>query len=342
MANEMIWTTQSGFLSNAYLDMQYRRQAQPLFKFRNFVSVKSAFGKSSGESVNWMKANNLGSYGGKLTETTTIPEATQALAWGTLSVNEYGLAVPYTFKAETLSKFDVEEILRTGLLDDTAKTIEGEIENQFFATALKASGTATGHYALATNATVANTNTGGLSVYHIRRIVLDLKKRNVPGYSKLNGDYVGILSVEAIENIQKDLIDVKNVQYSDTGMGKVVINGDVGRILGVRLVEDSWGTRFIYDSTARTATAKENNSTKTRTGQATSWTNASQGGDAYFFGSPTVMEAYVVPEGIRRKIPGDYGRDKGVAWYGLFGWKIMWGDTTATEADARIIHWSSL
>lgn len=35
---------------------------------------------------------------------------------------------------------------------------------------------------------------------------------------------------------------------------------------------------------------------------------------AFFFGGDTVAEAVAIPEEIRGKIPGDYGRDKGVAW----------------------------
>jgi len=341
MANEMLWSTQSGYLTNNTLTREYQRQAQPLSRFRQFVRLTKEYGKHKGQSVNWLKVSNIGTYGGKLVETNTMHESTQPLAWGTMSVNEYGNSVPFTFKVDALSEFDIKEILQTGLLDDTAKCIDGEIENQFFATVLKAHGTATGHYSLATTGTVGGTNTGGLSLYHIRKIILDLKKRNVPGYSKLGGKYAGILSLEAVENIQKDMIDVKNIQYSDAGMD-IVLKGEITSVLGVKLVEDSFATRFIYDSTARTATAKESNSTKTRTGQATSWTSAGQGGDAYFFGSPTVMEGLIVPEEIRRKLVTDYGRSHGIAWYLLAGWKIEWGDTTATESDARIIHWTSL
>ena len=38
---------------------------------------------------------------------------------------------------------------------------------------------------------------------------------------------------------------------------------------------------------------------------------------AFFFGEDTVAEALVVPEEVRGKIPTDYGRAKGIAWYYL-------------------------
>lgn len=89
MAN-MIWSTQSGFLTSGKLNKDFQRAAQPLLRFRQFVSLKNALGKNQGESVNWLKVANLGTYGGTLTETNTMHESSQALTWGTLSVNEYG------------------------------------------------------------------------------------------------------------------------------------------------------------------------------------------------------------------------------------------------------------
>ena len=92
---------------------------------------------------------------------------------------------------------------------------------------------------------------------------------------------------------------------------------------GVRFVEDGFASRFTYDSTARTATAK-------------SWTGT-YSLDAYLFGSPTVREAVVVPEEIRLKVVTDYGRSHGLAWYALLGFAIEWSD----EGNAGVIKWDS-
>ena len=58
---------------------------------------------------------------------------------------------------------------------------------------------------------------------------------------------------------------------------------------------------------------------------------------AFFFGGDTVAEAIAVPEDIRGKIPGDYGRDKGVAWYFLGGYGLC----HTAAAQARVIMWDS-
>jgi hypothetical protein len=51
----------------------------------------------------------------------------------------------------------------------------------------------------------------------------------------------------------------------------------------------------------------------------------------------TVTEAIVIPEEIRAKIPSDFGRSKGIAWYALGGFGII--HTAAT--NARIMMWDS-
>lgn len=51
----------------------------------------------------------------------------------------------------------------------------------------------------------------------------------------------------------------------------------------------------------------------------------------------TVAEALVIPEEIRGKIPTDFGRSKGVAWYYLGGFGIV----HTAAAQARIIKWDS-
>lgn len=320
MAYEMNWAVQSGYLSNNELSMDFQRAAQPRTKFRQFVQIKEAFGKHKGQSVNWLKVSNASDYGGVLTETQTMHETTQPLTWGTLTVNEYGLSIPHTFKVEALSKFDVMEIVKGSLLDDAVKVIDGVVEREFNKTPLRYVGTATDGYALTTNSTAATTNTSALNSYHLRKMITELKKRNVPSAKNSGGDYAGILSIEAMESLNASLETVSS--YTESGYTKL-LNGEQGRFYGCRLVEDSFASRNVFDSSARTATA-------------ISWTQG-KSGVAYFFGGPTVREAVVVPEEIRMKVTTDYGRSKGIGWYGLFGWALEW----ATHADARIIKWDS-
>jgi hypothetical protein len=108
-------------------------------------------------------------------------------------------------------------------------------------------------------------------------------------------------------------------QYTESGI-KLIFNGEIGRYENMRYVEQTQITKGI------TATG--------RSGVA--WT----GGDSdwiFFFGEDTVAEGIAIPEEMRAKIPTDFGRSKGVAWYALLGFGIV--HTNAVQA--RIIMWDS-
>lgn len=344
--NEMTWINYSGVLTNTKLNKTIRKVAQPLMKFAQFVDVKDAFGKSSGEAVNWPKVGNIGTYGGAIVETNTMHESTPSISWGTATVTEYGNAIPWTFKSEALSQLDIEEIIRSGLADDYAKCMDGLVERQFAGTKLKYSATSTAAGTLTTNGTfTVATNTGAITGYHLRTMAFHLKKRNVPGYTRLGGKYAGILSAAAVNNIRGGLVETTGISQilgTETG-AKMLMNGEVGELHGIRIVEDTFATMFNYDPSARTATSKVANASG-RTldfAQATQWTGASEAYEAYIFGSPAVMEIVAVPLEIRKKIPTDYGRSKGIAWYTIVGHKIMW-DSNDSADDHRIIHFSNL
>ena len=98
----------------------------------------------------------------------------------------------------------------------------------------------------------------------------------------------------------------------------MIMNGEIGRFEGVRFVEQTHKAKGSI-GTAGTA-----------------WTNGKSDW-AVFFGEDTVAEAVAVPEEIRGKIPGDYGRDRGIAWYYLGGFGIV----HTQAAQSRIVIWDS-
>lgn len=319
MAGNMLWTTNSGFLTNNKLTKAFQKAAQPLLRFRQFVKIKEAFGKHSGETVNWLKVANTDNYGKQLTETSTMPETTLGLTWGTLTVNEYGNSIPYSAKIEDLSEFEIMDLLKDGLLKDAVKCIDGVIEREFNKTPLRYAASSTTAATVTTNSIATVTNSSVLNAYHVRKMRLELEKRNVPGYGP-DDEYVMIASLEALESLEGAVESVN--QYTEAGVKKIWA-GEVGRYAGVRFVKDGFGTRFTYSPTAGTAAAK-------------TWTN-SLSLEGYMFGAPTVREAIVIPEEVRMKVVTDYGRSKGIGWYGIMGYAIERSD----EPNARIIKWDS-
>jgi len=62
----------------------------------------------------------------------------------------------------------------------------------------------------------------------------------------------------------------------------------------------------------------------------------------YFFGADTVVEAFAIPEEIRGKIPTDFGRSRGIAWYAELGYGLCHTDSVGHDVtQSRIIKWDS-
>ena len=106
-----------------------------------------------------------------------------------------------------------------------------------------------------------------------------------------------------------------------------IFSGEIGRYENFRFIEQN----FIPKGGANDSTTFD-----PYTQTADAWNNGLSSW-AFFFGGDTVTEAIALPEEIRAKIPGDYGRSRGIAWYYLGGFGIVHPDST----HARIVMWDS-
>ena len=148
---------------------------------------------------------------------------------------------------------------------------------------------------------------------HVKLVVDTMKERNIPAYT--GDDYYSIAWPSTWRALKNDLEGIK--QYIDQGF-QMIMNGEIGRYEGVRFVEQT----HVAKAGIGTATS--------------AWTNGKSDW-AVFFGEDTVAEAIAVPEEIRGKIPGDFGRDRGIAWYYLGGFGLVHTDA----AQSRVVIWDS-
>ncbi len=229
-----------------------------------------------------------------------------------------GNSVPYSGKLEALSKFEVRKPVMQALRNDAVKTFDRAAWVQFDAAPLKVvpatAGTSTTVLTLTTNGTATATNNIAFQKEHAKLVVDLMKERNIPAYS--NDDYVGIAWPTALRRLKNDLEGIH--QYTSAGI-QLIFNAEIGRYENVRYVEQTNIPKGI--------------STDGLTG--TAW--ASGNDWIFFFGEDTVAEGVACPEEMRAKIPTDYGRSKGVAWYYLGGFGLV--QTAASQA--RIVQWDS-
>ncbi|MCF1459481.1 MAG: hypothetical protein LPH21_18610 [Shewanella sp.] len=278
--------------------------------------MKEALGYHKGDKFHWNVYSDVKDQGGQLLETDTMPETNFNVTQGSLAVTEFGNSVPYTGKLDNLSRHPVTEIIHKVLKHDTRKALDNHAHAEFDKTVLQAVGEAGGSINLSENGTPAAANGQQLTTKHVKSIADIMEERNIPTYDGEN--YICVTRPTTLRPFKDELEQLR--QYTPEGYTQIM-NGEKGRYEGFRFIQ-------------QTNIPSEN------------W--ASGKSDAgYFFGSDTVAEAVTIPEEIRGKIPSDFGRSKGIAWYALLGYGLSHtglekGSVDAEMAkQARIIKWSS-
>ena len=317
-----VWGVNSlgGYMYSRQLSDVLRMAVQPLTKFRQFCDVRdsSQQGKKKGDIFTWDVFSDVSTAGGVLAETNTMPETNFTITQGTLTVTEAGNSVPYSEKLDNLSKFPVQTLIQKVLKNDAAKTFDRLAWGQFNQTPLRViptGGTDAASVTLYTNGTVTGTNSVAFNNAHAKSIVDIMKERNIPAY--IGDDYYALAWPTTLRGFKNNLETIH--QYSDTGF-KLIMNGEIGRYENTRYVEQ---TNIV-----------KGNSTDGITG--TAWTRGASDW-IFFFGNDTVAEGVTVEEEMRGKIPSDFGRSKGVAWYYVGGFGIV----QTLAANARIVKWDS-
>lgn len=308
--SQQLWAVNSlgGYLSNDALSKQIRHSAQPIMKFRQFVDPEPAAGKNRGDVVYFNKISNISTAGGTLNETSTIPKRNYTIKQGSLSVTEYGNAVPYTLKAQTLADVAVPDIVKTVLRNDMAKVLDSAAAAEFKSAVYKATVTNTATTTFGTAGAALATASGNMSDKNVRDIIDRMKILNIPRYDGSN--YICIASTNSIRGLY-DFFEAKISQTS----AKPMFSGEVGDYYGCRFVEETnilsniLGSNTLY-------------------------------GEAVFCGDDAVREGIVIPEDIRIDLPKDFGRDQGIAWYYLGGFQQVWNFTN--DGETRMIHLTSL
>lgn len=301
-----VWQTNAlgGFMWSPNLSRKLRTALQPMVRFRQFCDAREAFGKGKGDTFNWNIYSDVSAQGGTLNETDIMPESNFTITQASLTVDEYGNSVPYTKKLDDLSEHPVTEIIHKVLKNDARKALDSAANAQFELTPLRAVGTDATTVTFTTNGTPSGAPTVEFGDTHSKIIADELAERDIPTFDGNN--YMAIARPTTLRNFKDDLEAIH--QYVSEGW-HVIMNGEKGRHEGIRYCE-------------QTNIASEG------------WANSD---GIFFFGADTVVEAFSIQEEIRGKIPTDYGRSRGVAWYALLGYGIV--HTLALQA--RIIKWDS-
>jgi hypothetical protein len=329
--SQITWDQHDGYIHSNQVSNILRESLRPKAKFRQFATLDDGEGGSGaapnrGDTFYWNVYQTPARQNFRLAETDRIQSSNMTKLQRSLTVTEMGRAIEHTQKAQILSKEDWEAIIQSGLSFMAAAQFDVETFLQFKKTPLRAvptSGNSATSVTVTTNGVPSQTNGVELKTPHIKAISDFMKKHNIPPHRDNDGYYC-VTDVTTLRPMKDELEAVH--KYTETGLGYIKF-GEIGRYEDITFVEQTMipaggaADSTTYDPYTNTADAWN--------GAKSSW--------AMFFGDDPVTEAAITPEEVRAKLPEDYGRDKGAAWYYLGGFGI-----THPDADnSRIVMWDS-
>lgn len=291
---------------------------QPTLRFRQFADAKEeSVGLHRGALFHWNVYGDVSeSDGGELVETATMPESSLLITQGTLTITEYGLAVPWTKKLDDFAYHPVREVVTNALKNHAKKVFDSAAATKIDTVPLRAvptAGTSTTALTLTTNGTATLTNNVAFGKAHARLMSTLMRERDIPAF--VGDDYYAVGRPSAFDTLKSDLEGIR--QYVDAGYG-MIMHGEIGRYDGIRFVQQT------HKAAAALGTA------------AAAWTNGLSDW-IVFTGEDALVEGCAIPEEVRANLPGDFGRSRAIAWYFVGGWAIP----HTVAAQGRTVIWDS-
>lgn len=333
------WTDKGGYLAFDRLSAKLRYATQQMSPMLRFVRDEPKLGGNKGDTVNITKIYNpTREYPTTpLDESAPIPENDWTQGQVSLVLDEWGDSFPLTEKFVTLADFDPSEITTTQLMNSMKKNQNYLIAQEMKKTAMKyspisgttttiGSTTSTVTSGTAFNLQIDGTNGANFSraigvadLHNLRNLALqDYRLPPLSGEISEFAQYGMLCSQYVISQLLQDttIAAALNYSYMGSGNGNPLLKGSLGVYNGIV---------FYLDT------------------QNFSGTQDGYTGEAVFFGDDTVVSGTAIYPEIRRKQGQDYGRDPGVAWYGLYNYKLVGGATSAEVSayHARCIHLST-
>jgi N4-gp56 family major capsid protein len=314
MAHSWTFDAPTGVYKNHEMSSKLRVAAIAECKFMQFVKPEGGYGKKKGESITITRVSNITQpTDGRLSENFRIPEDEMVLSTVAITVSEWGRAVPYTSLSNDLGSFDIEGTIQKKLRDQMALVLDKAAAAAFKTGKIKAIPTGASALTFDTDGTASSAATSNLQLYHVEQIRDYMHSTlNIPTYE--GDDYVCLISTKGKRGLVNDPAFEQWHKYTDN---ESKFKSEIGRMENIRFVEV--------------------NNTNSLSG---SLGTGSVLGEAVFFGDDAVAMAVAEDPELRAAVPGDFGRVKAVAWYGILEFGQIWYDS-ANAGEARVVHLTS-
>ena len=283
--------------------------------FMDHVTPVQGYGRKKGETVTLTRVRNITEpVSAVLDEQMRIPEDEFDLSTRSITVQELGRAIPFTSLSMDLSMFDLENPIQRKLREQMRLVLDTMAAVAYRSALIKyvptgTSGSPTNNIATTgTAGAQASRNVQFFDIEEIRDYMFDTLQ--VPPLE--GGDYLAIFRTLGLRGIKRDADWEEWHKYTDP---QVKFNGEVGRLEGIRFVETNHANALRKIGASSVL------------------------GEGVIFGDESVGLAEAMTPELRAAIPGDFGRSRAVAWYGILAFATIWD--TANAGEAKIVHVSS-
>ena len=277
---------------------------QPFTYWDQFTVKKTELGLIPGNTINFLKYNNLSTAGGPLAENVAMTVQGISASLIALVVREWGNAISVT---ELLlhSSFDDTMSQAAKLLGmDYAQVIDKALRDQF---EFDVTNTVWGGDAT-TSATLGSND--GFSTVEIKDSVETLKVGNVTGLPEAGGSYICMLHPHQARALRDDDAWVNASNYAGATQ---IFTGEIGKFEDVRFVETTLCKSILGNGSSVTG----------RSGAGVFIPNGVTEYHAYMFGYNCLAHAIALPVEMRDGGVVDFGRQHNLAYYSIEGFKTI-------------------
>ena len=317
MSGNFQWTPDitSGVSRNHALsgDLRFASIAETLAV--QFARPEPGFGAHMGDTVTIQRIRNIAEpTSAVLTQSGKVPIDPMAMSTRSITVTEFGRGVGYTRLVQLLNKFDPENAIQKSLKKQLKLTIDTVAGTAIKNGQIRFGPTSGIGGTFTTDAGVTPvTGTNNMTVAHIK-IIRDYLRKTLHVDPYQGQVYMVLASTKACRGVKDDPEFHSWRQYLRPG--EVFFNAEIGEVEKCRFIE------IVHDNVL----------TERGTGSAV--------GEAVFFGDDILSLAEVEAPELLAGIPGDFGRQRSVAWYGVIGVANTWGDSP-NDGEARSVYFTS-
>lgn len=315
------WTVASegGHLANAKLSSKLRFANTAKYIFRQFTRPEPGYGKQSGETIDFDKVSMAATKGGQIGEFQDIPETKFSIVKDNLQVTEWGNSIPWTGKLELLSEFNPSSPVQKVILNDERQVLDEAVATALKTTKIKYIATGISSVTWDNDGTASTLAASQFNFTHLKNMV-DAAGKGIFGSDTgkiippmADGNYGLVLSI----NAQRGLMDDPEYQEAAKfSYPRKLFNGEIDEICyNCRIIKNNYSTSLPEEA------------------------GTNKIGEALLLGDDCVVEGVALKEELRYKLAVKYGRDKGLAWYAVLGFKKPWD--FVNDGEEHIIHFTS-